>query len=674
MVPSLKRKSSINWELIKSTLWSSSSKRPAGQAEAEAETEAEAEAEAEANAAARPPPGGREAIATYSEQVAMVKEAFAMLSDMMATMNWKEEVLPLMESLQKCDSGMITYQGLNEVVIDHGAKEKGKEGEKEKEGKKRSKQADAEASDMEDGGGVGALRRKCSFTLQDAHRYIGKAKFNFGMYGFFLPWTGSMALAGLGVAAACLAFFPVWMSFEAGFYMYLSEKRKRLLRIDKNNPIPREECIRHLKCIQQSLLDLSKSSHPDLSTTFFSDWFSGACASQITRSDALQWMSVSFMFRDYDALETEEEKAIVEEATDCVEKLLKHEKLYGPKYAFNVDREGKEKRLEVLKPGFNICGHYETTHYPFCIYVGIHLFKKLVSVMIKSLGFERHVLDVMIDDENNFRNKKHKKEQVNSQFTYWLKKASVSGKGAKETNPIVFFHGIGTGISSYGVFLKALTSAYPNSSIMVVELPLVAMERPWGENWAATSTAGAETLCGPLVEVLSKHNIEHPVIMGHSFGCFACRWVLNFEPLAKTIRGCVLLDPMVFLLPFPDISKRLQAPCHNFYQFLVRRLIMREPSVAYALNRKSKWPKCCLWEEDLKRLKLSNKDLKFDVTLSKQDCFFDTNMVSSYLNKAKSSCPWLDYKTYDCTHGEVIFRPDLLSSLVPSLSHIIHNT
>merc|ERR1711959_709288 len=101
--------------------------------------------------------------------------------------------------------------------------------------------------------------------------------------------------------------------------------------------------------------------------------------------------------------------------------------------------------------------------------------------------------------------------------------------------------------------------------------------------------------------------------------------------------GCVLLDPLVFLLPYPDVSKRLQAPCHTFYQFLVRRLIMREPSVAYALNRKSKWPKCCLWEEDVRKVKGENEKIKFEVALSRQDCFFDTELVAFYLDQVKSS-------------------------------------
>jgi pimeloyl-ACP methyl ester carboxylesterase len=356
------------------------------------------------------------------------------------------------------------------------------------------------------------------------------------------------------------------------------------------------------------------------------------------------------------------------------------------------------------------------------VYLGIHLFKHLVSLLVQSLGFEKHTFDVQFDEDRD--------TNKGQRFSYWLRDASKKMKEEgeeeveEETSPIILFHGIGTGISSYGVLLKALVSAYPKSSIIVVELPLVAMERPWSEHWAATATAGEETLCKPVMQMLRRHNFlpesecdqqqgqetatganhrhsnrhKYPVIMGHSFGCFACRWLLNYEPLAKRLAGCVLLDPMVFLLPFPDISKRLQAPCHTFYQFLVRRLIMREPSVAYALNRKSKWPKCCLWEEDVRKVKGENKKIKFEVALSRHDCFFDTELVASYLDQVKSSLSnednstgidaadgdsygdgsssssclsWLDHQTYECTHGEMIFRPDLLAHVVKLVNNVI---
>ena len=96
-------------------------------------------------------------------------------------------------------------------------------------------------------------------------------------------------------------------------------------------------------------------------------------------------MSQSLMFRDFEDLESEEERETVALVTDKLQVLLGHESLHGPRFAF---REGG-RRAGFLKSGFNICGDYKTQHYPMCVYAGISIFKGLCASMCKSLGLER---------------------------------------------------------------------------------------------------------------------------------------------------------------------------------------------------------------------------------------------------------------------------------------------
>ena len=132
-----------------------------------------------------------------------------------------------------------------------------------------------------------------------------------------------------------------------------------------------------------------------------------------------------------------------------------------------------------------------------------------------------------------------------------------------------------------------------------------------------------------------------------------------------------MLDPLVFLLPYPDISKRLEEEPKNFYEFFVRRFMMREPAIAFALNRKSKWPECCFWAEDLRKFQEdSGGNFAMSVALSQRDCFFDVKMVEEYLNRETG--PWLKRETFNCTHGELIFRPDLVGQIVKLMSSTIH--
>ena len=71
-----------------------------------------------------------------------------------------------------------------------------------------------------------------------------------------------MAVSGAVSAAAFVCLFPAAVVAELGFYLWMSEKRKALLRVEKgaNPPVSRDETIRQLRQAQRSLLDLHEST------------------------------------------------------------------------------------------------------------------------------------------------------------------------------------------------------------------------------------------------------------------------------------------------------------------------------------------------------------------------------------------------------------------------------
>ncbi len=104
------------------------------------------------------------------------------------------------------------------------------------------------------------------------------------------------------------------------------------------------------------------------------------------------------MFRDFSALGTERERRTVEEVTTDLELLLRHDQLYGAGYSYRDARgrgdgagsaETEAPPLELLKPGFNISGDFDTVHYPFCVYVThtlthTHAHKELFSTLTRN--------------------------------------------------------------------------------------------------------------------------------------------------------------------------------------------------------------------------------------------------------------------------------------------------
>eukprot|EP00216_Chloropicon_sp_CCMP2111_P003087 CAMPEP_0198240850 /NCGR_PEP_ID=MMETSP1446-20131203/5842_1 /TAXON_ID=1461542 ORGANISM="Unidentified sp, Strain CCMP2111" /NCGR_SAMPLE_ID=MMETSP1446 /ASSEMBLY_ACC=CAM_ASM_001112 /LENGTH=196 /DNA_ID=CAMNT_0043923627 /DNA_START=1256 /DNA_END=1846 /DNA_ORIENTATION=+ len=194
------------------------------------------------------------------------------------------------------------------------------------------------------------------------------------------------------------------------------------------------------------------------------------------------------------------------------------------------------------------------------------------------------------------------------------------------------------------------------------------MELPHTQDWA--DHFSEEAFCENIELILSAHRFTakgkpKPVLIAHSFGCFIARWMLDSRKRTVVVGGAVFLDPLNFLLPYPDISMRLASEPKNFYEFLVRRLIMRESCVAYVLNRKGIWPRCCIWQEDFEHLP---NNFKIEVALSKRDLFFDTRVVAAYLDHCMDEA--LNHHTFECTHGGILFRPDILEHVVHMVTRV----
>ena len=99
-------------------------------------------------------------------------------------------------------------------------------------------------------------------------------------------------------------------------------------------------------------------------------------------------------------------------------------------------------------------------------------------------------------------------------------------------------------------------------------------------------------------------------------------------------------------------------------QTMIRRIIMREPAVAYTLNRGGRWPRYCLWAEDLEALP---SGFKVEVGLGARDLFFDAALVSAYLQGVTR----VRHRVFNSTHGELILRPDLLKHVVGMVHRVM---
>ena len=610
------------------------------------------------------------------------------------------DVLALFRSLQKCGAGMMDhdyYRLAGEEDSGDGTNVGAmkKASSASREGVARGGHSNDTEEDRHAGA---AFLPPPSATREDSvvqrlHRWVAGARFTSETASVMLPWGALIAFASVATAAGCIALLPLWLPCEAAFYVFMRRKRDALQRAPPPGPsgdlgTPQPDAERHLACIQRSLVKLVEGGRfPTLHRRFVSDWFLGADPHALTRADAEQFVSENFFFRGPNELTARERKRV----SDLVRRMeghFRHAALFGPQFRL---RTCGGKTHETLKPGFNVCGPYPSQHYPWAAYVGIGLFKEAAGFLLNTMGFtKRHFAPLPESSPptpKNARAQAHALAWVDAphrppsrgscgtpSLTYWVRWGREGAEEGRGGRPIVLLHGIATGVSSYAICLKALAAAHPRSPIVVVEIPGVAMEAPWSRDWAAdVAEDGFCDAMAALFDVLgfTQEGRGRPVLVGHSFGCFVARWLLRPRGTDGShahdelcVHGAVLLDPMTFLLPYPDISKRLATPPTNFYETMIRRIIMREPAVAYTLNRGGRWPRYCLWAEDLEALP---SGFKVEVGLGARDLFFDAALVSAYLQGVTR----VRHRVFNSTHGELILRPDLLKHVVGMVHRVM---
>ena len=74
-----------------------------------------------------------------------------------------------------------------------------------------------------------------------------------------------------------------------------------------------------------------------------------------------------------------------------------------------------------------------------------------------------------------------------------------------------------------------------------------------------------------------------------------------------------------------------------------------------------------LWREDLERARQEFEGFRAAVALSDLDCFYDVRMVEKYLAGHES---WIQRDTFDCMHGELVFRPNLVAQTIRLIAQV----
>jgi pimeloyl-ACP methyl ester carboxylesterase len=238
------------------------------------------------------------------------------------------------------------------------------------------------------------------------------------------------------------------------------------------------------------------------------------------------------------------------------------------------------------------------------------------------------------------------KRMMNGALPFYLR------SGNSEEPPIVFFHGLGIGLTSYLPFIAALAVQHQHRNIVLFEMPSIQMKLD--ENHVLPSEFALHVNCC-LLQLGFKRNI----FIGHSLGTACVRWMDLYYP--ELVIGRIFIDPIVFSLWTHHIAyNAIYREPTTFHEAFLKYVGMSEPGHATFLHRYFCWFQNTYLSENLPENSF--------IFMSEMDNIVDTPVVANYLVKnACKSRQIIVIKAF--RHGQILASPEV-SRIVMAIENL----
>ncbi|KAK0453537.1 hypothetical protein EV421DRAFT_1764822 [Armillaria borealis] len=212
--------------------------------------------------------------------------------------------------------------------------------------------------------------------------------------------------------------------------------------------------------------------------------------------------------------------------------------------------------------------------------------------------------------------------------------------------PIVFFHGLGLGISQYKLALSRLLQHFSDRPLLVVLQPHLSQDI-FHPNFLKPMTREQTTeLLARLLDHLGWADLTNSVnssekltekevkkgkkgvtMLSHSNGTYCHGWMLKDYPHMIT-RSC-FVDPVAFCCWEGDVCYNfLYRPCTTGIDLIMRYFVGTEIGVANLLQRQYDWSSNALWYEEIPNARDYNKTF---FVLGGNDVIVKAQRVTRYL-------------------------------------------
>jgi len=406
---------------------------------------------------------------------------------------------------------------------------------------------------------------------------------------------------------------------EAIFFVRLRMVRKRLREVrslQQRLPAPTGAAdlfFRAMESVEacgryRAACGASRSVHEWLEA-----WFLGAPISSIKRGNMIEFLAWAF-FTKYPEEMSASERGLLDDLVNQSESRLQL-----------TFQEGYNPQTHCIRINFdplNVWSH------PFLYYAAVRTLVAATRQTLRLVGFSYHTLGSDSERISYFHCNAPPR----------LGTLIVDGKQAQgqQSLPIVFLHGLGTGLSPY---LRLLLRLASERELFIIELPEV-------------SQVGVEQ--GPLPDVMAEriqgmlrsHGHEQACFIAHSYGTVVLSWVVRAKK--SIVAKAVFLDPVCFLLVQPDVAFNvLYRKPKNWFMTAAANIAFWELYTANTLMRNFYWYHNVLWPDELPE--------KTVVVLSSHDDICDAWAVKCYLEEHQrrhSDLQLLWFQNF--IHGEIL--------------------
>ncbi|KAI1879033.1 hypothetical protein JX265_003210 [Neoarthrinium moseri] len=202
------------------------------------------------------------------------------------------------------------------------------------------------------------------------------------------------------------------------------------------------------------------------------------------------------------------------------------------------------------------------------------------------------------------------KESVSPHFSYVYRPHK-----SNTHRPIVFCHGIGIGLSTYFYWLRTIPK----------EIGVLALEFLPVSGRICPESVSQEDYVKAMRQILSQQDINDFVFVGHSYGTFLARPLLDDTGISLMINSLILIDPAAILMHLPDTAynitrkQPLTAP-----EVQIAWGAALDPRTAHTVCRRIHWPEHILWRENLAGKRTT-------AIVAGRDCVINAGAVAGYM-------------------------------------------